>query len=219
MDLYRINLGCGATPTPGWLNFDNSWSVRIGCHPRLVRTLGSLGLIPGESMRFAMLAASHGIRWADAVNRIPLNDSAARAVYSSHMLEHLAPEEARCFLREVRRVLVPGGIVRLAVPDIARLAHTYLRDGDADVFVASTFLATEKPRTLGERLRAVVVGPRHHQWMYDGKSLEKLLREGGFSKVCQVPSGTTGIPNPGALDLFEREDESVYVEGVAPDRQ
>ena len=25
----KINIGCGDTPTKGWRNYDNSWSVRL----------------------------------------------------------------------------------------------------------------------------------------------------------------------------------------------
>ncbi|HEY6786858.1 MAG TPA: hypothetical protein VI365_06065 [Trebonia sp.] len=25
----KVNVGCGATPTPGWVNFDNSMSIRM----------------------------------------------------------------------------------------------------------------------------------------------------------------------------------------------
>ena len=25
----KINIGCGDTPTKGWSNYDNSWSVRL----------------------------------------------------------------------------------------------------------------------------------------------------------------------------------------------
>jgi hypothetical protein len=30
----KINVGCGATPTPGWVIFDNSMSIRMACASR-----------------------------------------------------------------------------------------------------------------------------------------------------------------------------------------
>jgi len=50
--------------------------------------------------------------------------------------------------------------------------------------------------------------------MYDGESLTRLLREAGFENAAVLPPGTTGIPDPGQLDLKERADESVYAEAV-----
>jgi len=128
------------------------------------------------------------------------------------MLEHLDRAEARAFLGEVRRVLAPGAIVRLAVPDISRLVSGYLRSGDADAFVASTLLATSRPRGPVARLRAAVVGGRDHAWMYDGASLCQLLIANGFVDAQVLAAGETTIPLPAPLDLQERADESVYVE-------
>jgi len=65
---------------------------------------------------------SHNLRQG-----IPFPDDSVRVVYHSHMLEHFARGEARSFLRECRRVLQPGGIIRVVVPDLECLAKTYLR--------------------------------------------------------------------------------------------
>ncbi len=47
--------------------------------------------------------------------------------------------------------------------------------------------------------------------MYDGRSLSKLRTELGFKRVTILPPERTMIPDPGALNLREREDESIYV--------
>ena len=39
----------------------------------------------------------------------------ADVLYSSHMIEHLNQTEMRLFLKEARRCLVSGGIIRLVV--------------------------------------------------------------------------------------------------------
>ena len=52
----------------------------------------------------------------------------------------------------------------------------------------------------------------------DGKSLCRLLETLGFVEATQVPVGSTRIPNPGPLNLRERESESVYVEAIKPFR-
>lgn len=48
------------------------------------------------------------------------------ACYSSHVLEHLSPEEATALLAEMHRVLAPGGVIRVVVPDLERVARDYL---------------------------------------------------------------------------------------------
>lgn len=211
--LRRVNVGCGRTPTPTWLNFDNSWAVRLARVPFMLRLAHPLGLAPGETLAFAEDARRADVRWAQAW-RLPLADATTEVVYSSHMLEHLDQVEARSVLREIRRVLSPGGILRLAVPDLRLLVEAYQQDKDADVFVAGTHLTMTRPRTLAGRLRLAVVGPRHHLWMYDGDSLVRLLLREGFHSATVLPAGSTTIRNPAPLNLRERMEESVYVEAA-----
>jgi hypothetical protein len=104
--------------------------------------------------------------------------------------------------------------VRLAAPDLSLLAADYLSTRDADGFVLRTHLAQARPSGLVPRLRAAVIGPRNHLWMYDGASLSKLLRQAGFAEVTVLAPGETAIADPGGLDLKERAEQSVYVEAV-----
>lgn len=53
---------------------------------------------------------------------LPWPDSSASHIYASHVIEHVSPQEAWNFLAECRRVLAPGGIVRLAFPDFSKLS-------------------------------------------------------------------------------------------------
>lgn len=58
------------------------------------------------------------------------------------------------------------------------------------------------------------VGPRHHQWKYDGKYSCKLLEDDGFNDPLVMDAGQTQIMNPGTIDLSKRQEESVYAEAV-----
>jgi predicted SAM-dependent methyltransferase len=213
-DGLRINVGCGATPTDGWINLDNSLTVRLARWPLLMRSAVGTRILNGPSWKFAKVAAENDIRFASATRRIPCPDNSAEVVYSSHMIEHLDCGEARDFLREAKRVLRPGGIIRLAVPDLGRLIDDYRASGDADRFVAGTNMSMARSVSRVSRIRLALIGPRHHLWMYDGRSLSKLLHEAGFADVCVMPQGETNISDPGCLDLEERAEESVYVEAA-----
>ncbi len=212
----RINVGCGSSPTPGWVNFDNSLSVRAARWPALVPALARLRILSPESAGLARAAEARDIRFADAAARIPCASGSVAAVYSSHMIEHLDRREARGFLAEVRRVLRPGGVVRIAAPDIARLVQDYLATEDADGFVAASHMGLARPAGAAGWAKWILVGPRHHLWMYDGTSLARLLGEAGFDGAAVMPPGKTRIEDPGELDLAERAAESVYVEAVQP---
>lgn len=209
----RINVGCGSSPTQGWLNFDGSPSVLLANHPLLTKFLNVLGLLRDENKRFIGFCRGSDIRWANAAHTLPVQTGSADVLYSSHMLEHLDKQEAMEFLIEARRVLKDKGIIRLAVPDFRLMIADYETDGDADRLVSRTQLAHTRPRTLLQKLRWLFVADRsHHRWMYDANSLASLLEKAGFSYTVIQPAGRTMIPNPGDLNLREREEESTYVE-------
>lgn len=61
----------------------------------------------------------------DLRKRFPFADGSFDAVYGSHVLEHLEPAAAKVLLRDCFRILKPGGIVRIAVPDLESIARLY----------------------------------------------------------------------------------------------
>jgi hypothetical protein len=62
--------------------------------------------------------------------RLPFPDSSQRIVYSAHTIEHLDDAALGAFLHEVRRVLAPGGAIRLETPDAERIVSAYLDRAD-----------------------------------------------------------------------------------------
>jgi predicted SAM-dependent methyltransferase len=58
---------------------------------------------------------------------LPFDDNTFDAVYHSHVLEHLTPEQGERLVRECGRVLAPGGILRIVVPDLERITALYLK--------------------------------------------------------------------------------------------
>ena len=212
----RINVGCGQTPTLGWRNFDNSLSLRLARSNRLPDFLRRLGMLDEPQYRFVRFAQQNNIEFGDATKRLPVEAGSCDVVYSSHMIEHLDAHELGRFLQEVHRVLRPGGIVRIAAPDLEKQIADYSKTGDADAFVATTLLCSPRPRSLRARIQLLLVGTRHHQWMYDGRSLRGLLAKHGFVETAVMPAGQTTIPDPGALDTNERASESVVVEAQKP---
>jgi predicted SAM-dependent methyltransferase len=131
------------------------------------------------------------------------------------MVEHLDKREAAYFLAEAFRVLSPGGIIRLALPDLRRAIVSYMDHSDAERFVTEIFMGTHRPHTLLAWLQYVFTGPRHHLWMYDGPSAVQLLADAGFVSATVLPPGKTLISSPEGLNLAEGED-SVFVEAVRP---
>ena len=210
----RINIGCGQTPTNGWKNYDNSWSIRLSKTPLLAKVMGSLGFLSKHQLEFISFAQNNNVSYANATKRIPEKDGSVDAIYSSHMITYLDKENAIKFLQEARRVLKSGGVIRIAVADIKYLVKNYLKDNDADNFIERTHLTKKTPKTIVQKMKYLITGDRNHQWMYDGASLCKLLSSVGFQESRVMEPGITTIIDSGELNLEERVPESVFVEAV-----
>jgi SAM-dependent methyltransferase len=62
----------------------------------------------------------------DLKQGLPFAEGAFDGVYHSHVLEHFLTADGRRFIEECRRVLKPGGVLRVAVPDGAQICRLYL---------------------------------------------------------------------------------------------
>ncbi len=103
-----------------------------------------------------------------------LEDGCAELIYSSHTLEYFDRSEARSVLREWNRVLCPGGLLRLAVPDFLALAEIYFERRNLDLILGPLYG------------RMTIVGTGnviYHKTVYDFDSLKKILEECGFGEV------------------------------------
>jgi len=136
----RINIGCGQSPTNGWKNFDNSFSLRLSKIPLLPDFLYKIRFLDVSQYNFIKFASDNDIEYGDATKGLPLKQKSCEVVYSSHMLEHLDRNGADSFLKEAYRVLCKNGIIRIAVPDIRKQIARYNDSGDADSFIDTTHI-------------------------------------------------------------------------------
>lgn len=90
--------------------------LNVGCGSRLHPAWVNLDLTP----------LLPGVHRFDVRAPLPLGDGTCAVAYSSHLLEHLDRDAGRSLVAELFRVLVPGGILRLAVPDLEAVARLYL---------------------------------------------------------------------------------------------
>jgi predicted SAM-dependent methyltransferase len=73
---------------------------------------------------------SPNVRPHDATTGLPYESNSFDSVYHSHILEHLTPEQGQALTQECFRVLKPGGILRVVIPDLEKIAALYLRMHD-----------------------------------------------------------------------------------------
>lgn len=90
--------------------------LNLGCGSRFHPDWENVDLIPTSPNNL-----THDLR-----KPIPFADETFELVYHSHVLEHFPRNQAQRFLRECHRVLKPRGVIRVAVPDLERIARFYL---------------------------------------------------------------------------------------------
>ncbi|MHB8835449.1 MAG: class I SAM-dependent methyltransferase [Candidatus Methylomirabilia bacterium] len=73
-----------------------------------------------------IVARAPGVIRHDLSRGIPLRDESCAVVYHAAVLEHLRRPDAVAFVTECRRVLKPGGVLRVGVPDLERICRLYL---------------------------------------------------------------------------------------------
>ena len=73
----------------------------------------------------------------DNLSFIP--DASVEVIYNCHVLEHFKRKEVERVLNEWNRVLQPGGLLRISVPDFATLCEVYQRYGKLDMVVGALF--------------------------------------------------------------------------------
>jgi SAM-dependent methyltransferase len=177
MSLAYVNIGCGFRAPKTWRNFDASPTLRFERIPLVGR------LYTRNAMRFPL-----NVEYGDILKGLPVEQ--ARAVFASHILEHLSLDDFRVALGHIHKMLAPGGYFRLVVPDLEALARAYL-DSESPKsshdFMRGTCLGVES-RARGIRGLAVsVFGNSKHLWMWDYKSLREELAAVGFENIrrCQ----------------------------------
>jgi SAM-dependent methyltransferase len=62
----------------------------------------------------------------DLSRKLPFPENEFDVAYHSNVLEHIRRDDALPFMRECFRILKPGGILRVAVPDLERICKLYL---------------------------------------------------------------------------------------------
>ena len=198
-----VNLGCGLAVAPGWINVDASLNALFGGAP--IWVLKFLYRISGAnryytSDQYCSLLSEHNFAFHDLGRSLPFKEQTVDVFYSSHFFEHLFKNDALRLMKEMYRALRPGGVVRIAVPDLSYAISMYGK-GQKTKMLNDYFFVDDLSSFLAR-----------HKYMYDFELLSAALREAGFneSRQCQFRQGSA--PNIDQLD--NRPDDTLYVEAI-----
>jgi predicted SAM-dependent methyltransferase len=123
----------------------------------------------------------------DATRPFPLPADSFDYIYSEHMIEHIPYARALDMLRECRRILRAGGVIRLVTPDLTFL-RTLLEPPHAPQVTDYIAYSHQEHKVEGPPGSGVHVFNHFmrawgHQFIYDQSSLFKLLDEADFHDV------------------------------------
>jgi len=91
--------------------------VNIGCGKIFHSDWINIDLIKSSNI------INHNIK-----NGLPFANDEIEIIYHSHVLEHLSKSDAENFIKECYRILKPGGIIRIVVPDLEEICQEYLEN-------------------------------------------------------------------------------------------
>jgi len=182
----RLNLASGFRPRRGWVNVDLSDRADLSL---------------------------------DLREKLPFGDGTVDAIYTEHFLEHLnypnlgdstawdvetptRPSEALAFLREAWRVLTPGGLFDVGVPDVECVMEEYVYRRDRGRAIPAWW-GPAWCDTMMHRVNYVFRQGSEHKYAYDAETLHRALQSVGFADIRRRPfDPATDADNHAVGSLF-----------------
>ncbi|HEY5357631.1 MAG TPA: methyltransferase domain-containing protein [Streptosporangiaceae bacterium] len=138
---------------------------------------------------------------------LPFASGSVAAVFHEHLLEHLPLQAGDAFMGECYRVLAPGGILRVGVPDAGKLVRSYAGDRE--------YLEARHPDRPTALLAVQELFYWHrHTAMFDTETLALFFRASGFPDPQEREYGDTDLDQ--APDTERRRDQTLYMEARKP---
>jgi predicted SAM-dependent methyltransferase len=141
------------------------------------------------------------IKTGTDARKLPYADNSVDEVYSSHLLEHFSFYETDTLLAEFARVLKPGGIMRIAVPDAAKMAQEIVRSEEAGDVPSVCDMAMV---VYGGHTDATDIHHNH----FTEKSLREYMNRAGMGLVTRfepfIPGDCSNHPFSLNLEGFKR---------------
>lgn len=179
-----LNIGCGTDYKDGWINIDNNSDDNI------------------EKL---------DLNW-DLRNPLPFAENSVDFIFNEHFFEHLTVEEGQVVMKDLLRVLKPGGVIRIAMPDLEGVVHNYTSVPlDKDPVIKEFKFDFVQTRAEWMNMSFRWWG---HKWLYDWEELQRRLKQAGYTKIKRCKLRTSAHAE---LQKLETRDGSLLIaEAVKP---
>jgi predicted SAM-dependent methyltransferase len=185
-DRDLLNLGCGHSAHPDFINLDWAWKRQID------------------------------ICW-DLAKELPLEDASLSGIYSEHCLEHLPLPVIDRVLADCYRILKPGGVLRIVVPDGEMYLTGYSARHNGDSAATLPFADGENYRGFYTPMLSVnrIFEDFGHKFIFDLETMRSLLELNGFADITRTDY-MHGRDERLLIDRKCHIPESLYVEAIKP---
>lgn len=147
----------------------------------------------------------------------PIKGSTVAHYYCSHTLEHVDPRLIVFTLSEMHRTLIPGGRVRIIVPDAMVAIRLYLKNMQQGPHKQYPAIPEYYPATAFGKLFAWFITPDKgrqsgHRMGFDHETLEWYLKAAGFAGIKSMGYRLYGDPVFEGKDYETYANNSIYME-------
>jgi len=164
----KVHLGCGSDIRPGWVNIDLALTPKV--------TSAASAAPPGATY------INYDLR-----RGLPLENDSCDYIYSSHFFEHLQYKDGLRLMRECYRMLRPGGVFRVSLPNFKGMFAAYLRGDESylDLIDILSVLPEVEPgtETLVDHINYGVYQHGEHKYIYDEDKVILILQKIGYPSV------------------------------------
>lgn len=181
----QVNLGSGGRGLPGWVNIE-------------------------------MMPANDTTLCLDIRRKLPLADGSVARLFCEHVVEHVDfRHDLPAMLADWRRVLKPGGVARVVVPDLALFLSAYM-SGDRAQWQALGWDLDDLPHDIYTPMH--ILNHTFHQegehlFGYDFDTLAWAFTQAGFREVRKAEFGKSVDPAL-AIDQQNHAGYSLYVDAI-----
>lgn len=143
----------------------------------------------------------------DILEGLPLAARSIDYAVSIHALQEIPFPDLPAVLAELRRVLRPGGVLRLGLPDLLKGVEAYRRN-DVDYFE----VPDDDARDIGAKLVVQLIWYGHSRTLFTPGFIEEQLERAGFTRIVHCGFRETASLHHEITVFDDRERESLFVE-------
>ena len=143
----------------------------------------------------------------DLTKGVPLDDNTVDAVYSSHVFEHIPYKDLLNVIKEIRRILKPGGKLLVCVPNAGLYLRAYFNNEMFINYDEMYIPAVVNTNSKIDQLNYIAYLNGDHTFMFDEENIINILKMCDFNSV-DFRDFDDEIDHP------DRDFESMYVQAT-----